>query len=135
MDRFGADRIRNTPIIESGVLGAAIGLALEGFKPVVEMQFSDFVSCGMNQIIQILQSRNIDGLLDSISLYVCLMELELTGVHSQSPEGWFMPHAGLKIGSWYRGRRPKPHVFFLFDPNPVLFFEHQNSTEVYELLL
>ncbi|HET8621186.1 MAG TPA: thiamine pyrophosphate-dependent enzyme, partial [Acidimicrobiales bacterium] len=51
LDAFGADRVRNTPIIESGAIGAALGLALDGFRPVVEMQFADFVSCGFNQLV------------------------------------------------------------------------------------
>ncbi|MGM0546152.1 MAG: thiamine pyrophosphate-dependent enzyme, partial [Bacteroidota bacterium] len=51
VEQFGKERIRNTPIIEAGALGCALGLALEGFKPVVEMQFADFISCGFNQII------------------------------------------------------------------------------------
>ncbi|NBC02802.1 MAG: dehydrogenase, partial [Bacteroidetes bacterium] len=51
VEEFGKERIRNTPIIESGAIGAAIGLAIEGFKPIVEMQFADFISCGFNQIV------------------------------------------------------------------------------------
>src|SRR5690606_9463250 len=51
VDTFGPDRVRNTPIIESGALGAALGLALDGFRPVVEMQFGDFITCGFNQIV------------------------------------------------------------------------------------
>ena len=51
VDEFGKDRIRNTPIIESGIIGTAMGLAIEGFKPIVEMQFADFVSVGFNQIV------------------------------------------------------------------------------------
>ena len=59
--RFGRERVRNTPIIESGVLGAAMGLGFEGFKPVVEMQFSDFITCGFNQIVNNLPKRTIVG--------------------------------------------------------------------------
>ena len=51
VEKFGKERVRNTPIIESGIIGAAMGLSLNGFKPIVEMQFSDFVSCGFNQIV------------------------------------------------------------------------------------
>ena len=51
VDAFGKERVRNTPIIESGVLGAALGLALEDYRPVVEMQFGDFITCGFNQIV------------------------------------------------------------------------------------
>ena len=51
VEEFGKARVRNTPIIESGAIGAALGLALEGFRPMVEMQFGDFISCGFNQIV------------------------------------------------------------------------------------
>ena len=51
VEEFGKARVRNTPIIESGAIGAALGLALEGFRPMVEMQFGDFITCGFNQIV------------------------------------------------------------------------------------
>ena len=51
LEKFGENRVKNTPIIESGIIGAAMGMSLEGFKPIVEMQFADFVSCGFNQIV------------------------------------------------------------------------------------
>ena len=126
--RFGADRIRNTPIIESGVLGAAIGLALEGFKPVVEMQFSDFVSCGMNQIIQNIAKSKYRW---SPGLNITIRMPHGAGVgagsfHSQSPEGWFMLHAGLKIVVPSTVEDAQNLMYSsLFDPNPVLFFEHK----------
>lgn len=128
LDRFGKERIRNTPIIESGVLGAAIGLALEGYKPVVEMQFSDFVTCGMNQIIQNIAKSHYRW---SPSLNITIRMPNGGGVgagpfHSQSPEGWFMPHAGLKI--IVPGTVEDAHNLLyssLIDPNPVLFFEHK----------
>ncbi|MBO6793259.1 MAG: dehydrogenase [Balneolaceae bacterium] len=128
LDRFGADRIRNTPIIESGVLGAAVGLALEGFKPVVEMQFSDFVSCGMNQIIQNIAKSRYRW---SPPLNITIRMPHGAGVgagpfHSQSPEGWFMPHAGLKIVVPGTVEDAQNLMYSsLFDPNPVLFFEHK----------
>lgn len=128
IDRFGADRIRNTPIIESGVLGAALGLALEGFKPVVEMQFSDFVSCGMNQIIQNIAKSKYRW---SPGLNITIRMPHGAGIgagpfHSQSPEGWFMPHAGLKIVVPGTVEDAQNLLYSsLFDPNPVLFFEHK----------
>ena len=51
VEKFGAARVRNTPIIESGAIGAAMGLALEGFRPMVELQFGDFITCGFNQVV------------------------------------------------------------------------------------
>ena len=58
LDAFGAARVRNTPIIESGALGAAMGLALEGYRPIVEMQYADFIACGFNQIVNNLATTH-----------------------------------------------------------------------------
>jgi 2-oxoisovalerate dehydrogenase E1 component len=128
VDQFGKERIRNTPIIEAGALGCGIGLALEGFKPVIEMQFADFISCGFNQII-----NNI-----SKAQYRWMPPLNLTiraphgaGVgagpfHSQSPEGWFMQHPGLKIVVPATVEDAQNLLYSaLHDPNPILFFEHK----------
>ncbi|MDZ7719591.1 MAG: thiamine pyrophosphate-dependent enzyme [Balneolaceae bacterium] len=128
IEEFGKDRIRNTPIIESGAIGAAIGLAIEGFKPVVEMQFADFISCGFNQIINNLSKAR----------YRWMPELNITiraphgadvgagPFHSQSPEGWFMQHPGLRI-LVPSSVEDAQHMLYtaLYDPNPVLFFEHK----------
>ncbi len=128
VDRFGKDRIRNTPIIESGALGAAMGLALEGYKPVVEMQFSDFVSCGMNQIIQNIAKSHYRW---SPALNITIRLPHGGGVgagpfHSQSPEGWFMPHSGLKIVVPGTVEDAQNLLYSsLLDPNPVLYFEHK----------
>ena len=128
IEAFGKDRVRNTPIIESGALGAAVGLALEGFKPVVEMQFSDFVSCGMNQIIQNIAKSHYRW---SPPLNITIRMPHGGGVgagpfHSQSPEGWFMPHAGLKIVVPGTVEDAQNLLYSsLYDPNPVLFFEHK----------
>lgn len=128
LEQFGKNRVRNTPIIESGVLGAAMGLALEGFKPVVEMQFADFISCGFNQIV-----NNI-----AKSYYRWAPPLNITiraphggGVgagpfHSQSVEGWFMQIPGLKVVVPGTVEDAQNLLYSsLFDPNPVLFFEHK----------
>ncbi|MCP5109562.1 MAG: dehydrogenase, partial [bacterium] len=56
--QFGAGRVRNTPIIESGAIGAALGLAIEGFHPVVEMQYADFIACGFNQVVNNLATSH-----------------------------------------------------------------------------
>lgn len=128
LDLFGPDRIRNTPIIESGIIGASIGLALEGFKPVVEMQFADFISCGFNQIINNLSKGRYRWM---PPMNVTIRAPHGAGVgagpfHSQSPEGWFMQHPGLRIivpGTVEDARNML--YTSLFDPNPVLFFEHK----------
>ncbi|MEX1269458.1 MAG: thiamine pyrophosphate-dependent enzyme [Balneolaceae bacterium] len=128
IELFGKERIRNTPIIESGAIGAAIGLAIEGFKPVVEMQFADFISCGFNQIVNNLSKGR----------YRWMPEMNITiraphggGVgagpfHSQSPEGWFMQLPGLRVLVPSSVEDAQNMLYTsLYDPNPVLFFEHK----------
>lgn len=128
VDQFGKDRIRNTPIIEAGALGCGVGLALEGFKPIVEMQFADFITCGFNQIVNNIAKGQ----------YRWMPPLNITircphgaGVgagpyHSESPEGWFMQHPGLKIVVPATVADAQNLLYSaLQDPNPVLFFEHK----------
>ena len=128
LNEFGEQRIRNTPIIESGILGAALGLSLDGFKPIVEMQFADFVSCGMNQIIQNIAKSHYRWT-PGINLTIRLPHGAGVGAgpfHSQSPESWFMPHAGLKI--LVPSTVVDAHNMLysaILEPNPVLFFEHK----------
>ncbi len=127
-DKFGKTRIRNTPIIESGAVGLAIGLAIEGYKPIVEMQFADFISCGFNQIINNLAKTYYRW---GQPLNVTIRSPHGAGVsagpyHSQSPEGWFMQQPGLKVlmpstvSDAY-----KMTIQAVHDPNPVLIFEHK----------
>lgn len=128
VEKFGKERIRNTPIIESGAVGASIGLSLDGYKPVLEMQFADFISCAYNQI-----ANNV-----SKSVYRWMPSLNLTiraphgaGIgsgpfHSQSPEGWFMQHFGLRILVPATVEDAQNMLYTaLYDKNPVLFFEHK----------
>lgn len=128
LDQFGKDRVRNTPIIESGAIGCAIGLAMEGFKPVVEMQFADFISCGYNQIINNLAKAHYRWM---PPLNITIRAPHGAGVgagpyHSQSPEGWFMQHPGLKIVVPATVEDAQNLLYSaLQDPNPVLFFEHK----------
>lgn len=128
VDQFGKNRIRNTPIIESGALGCALGLALEGFKPVVEMQFADFISCGFNQIINNIAKGQYRWM---PPLNITIRAPHGAGVgagpfHSQSPESWFMQHPGLKIVVPSNVEDAQNLLYSaLYDPNPVLFFEHK----------
>lgn len=128
VEQFGKDRIRNTPIIEAGALGAAVGLALEGFKPVVEMQFADFISCGFNQVINNISKGQYRWM---PPLNITIRAPHGAGVgagpyHSQSPEGWFMQHPGLKIVVPSSALDAQNLLYSaLHDPNPVLFFEHK----------
>lgn len=128
LKEFGEDRIRNTPIIESGVLGAAMGLALEGFKPVVEMQFADFISCGFNQIVNNIAKSHYRW---TSPLNITIRAPHGGGVgagpfHSQSVEGWFMQVPGLKVVVPGTVEDAQNLLYSaLYDPNPVLFFEHK----------
>ncbi len=128
LEEFGKDRIRNTPIIESGAIGCAIGLALGGYKPVVEMQFADFISCGYNQIINNLSKGQYRWM---PPMNITIRAPHGAGVgagpfHSQSPEGWFMQHPGLKVVVPATVEDAQNLLYSaMHDPNPVLFFEHK----------
>src|SRR3954462_11935471 len=99
VEEFGKARIRNTPIIESGAIGAALGLALDGFHPVVEMQYGDFVSCGFNQIVNNLAKTHYRwGARVPIVLRLPVGGgLHAGPYHSQNVEAWFTGVAGLKV--------------------------------------
>lgn len=128
LEKFGRDRIRNTPIIESGAVGAAMGLALEGWRPVVEMQFADFISCGFNQITNNVAKAHYRW---SEPLNITIRSPHGAGVgagpfHSESPEGWFMQHSGLKVVTPATvSDAYELTLASLRDPNPVLLFEHK----------
>lgn len=127
-EKYGKERIRNTPIIESGAIGAAIGLAIEGFKPVVEMQFADFITCGFNQIVNNLTKGRYRWMPD---LNVTIRAPHGGGVgagpfHSQSPENWFMGLPGIRVLVPSSVQDAQDMLYTaLHDPNPVLFFEHK----------
>ena len=126
---FGSDRVRNTPIIESGILGASVGLALEGFIPIVEMQFADFVSCGFNQIVNnIAKTHYRWG--SPLNIVIRLPYgggMSAGPFHSQCPEAWFFHVPGLKIVAPSTPFDAKGLLnSSIEDPNPVLFFEHKN---------
>jgi 2-oxoisovalerate dehydrogenase E1 component len=125
---FGKSRVRNTPIIESGAVGAAMGLALEGFLPMLEMQFGDFVTCGFNQIVNNLAKTHYRW---GASLPVVL-RLPVGGgmgagpFHSQNMEAWFTQVAGLKVVAPATPFDAKGLLLACFeDGNPVLFLEHK----------
>ncbi|PPK85193.1 2-oxoisovalerate dehydrogenase E1 component [Neolewinella xylanilytica] len=128
VEEFGIDRVRNTPLCESGVVGAALGYGIAGGKAMVEMQFGDFVSCGFNQIVNNLAKlhyrwgQNAD----------VVIRLPVGGgvgagpFHSQTMESWFTSVAGLKIVYPSTPEDAKSLLLAaLADPNPVLYFEHK----------
>jgi 2-oxoisovalerate dehydrogenase E1 component len=128
VQRFGKDRVRNTPLCESAILGAALGLAIAGRASMVEMQFADFVTCGFNQIVNNLAKTHYRW---GQSVNVTIRMPTGAGVgagpfHSQSNEAWFAHVPGLKIAYPATPFDAKGLLTTsLIDPNPVLFFEHK----------
>jgi len=125
---FGKERVRNTPIIESGALGCALGLALDGFHPMVEMQFGDFISCGFNQIVNNLATTHYRW---GAPVPVVIRAPVGGGTgggpfHSQNIEGYFANVPGLKIVAPATPADAKGLLLAAFDePNPVLYLEHK----------
>ncbi|MFM7662432.1 MAG: thiamine pyrophosphate-dependent enzyme [Bacteroidota bacterium] len=128
VEQFGKERVRNTPICESAILGAGLGLSISGMKAVVEMQFADFVSCGFNQIVNNLAKihwrwgQNAD-------VVVRMPTGAGTAAgpfHSQSNEAWFTHTPGLKVVYPSNPFDAKGLLnTSIEDPNPVIFFEHK----------
>ena len=128
VEEFGRQRVRNTPIIESGAVGCAMGLALTGWRPVLEMQYADFITCGFNQIVNNLGTTHYRW---GSPLNVTIRAPFGGGVgagpfHSQNPEAWFCHAPGLKVVVPGTPRDAKGLLLAsIADPNPVLFFEHK----------
>lgn len=128
VEQFGHDRVHNTPIIESGAVGMCLGLALEGFKPVLELQYADFLSCGFNQIVNNLATTHYRW---GASVNVTIRAAVGGGLgagpfHSQSNEAWFCHVPGLKVVYPSCSRDAKGLLMrAIQDPSPVLFFEHK----------
>jgi len=125
---FGRARVRNTPIIESGALGAALGLALEGFVPLVEMQFGDFISCGFNQVVNNLAKNHYRwGAAAGVVVRAPIGGGTGAGpFHSQNVEAWFAHCAGLKVVAPATPFDAKGLLLAAFeDGNPVLYLEHK----------
>jgi 2-oxoisovalerate dehydrogenase E1 component len=128
VEEFGKARVRNTPIVESAALGAALGLALEGFRPMVEMQFGDFVTCGFNQIVNNLAKTHYRW---GAGVPIVVRVPVGGGVgagpfHSQNVEAWFTHVAGLKVVAPATPADAKGLLIAAFeDGNPVLYLEHK----------
>ncbi len=128
LEAFGPERVRNTPIIESGAVGAAMGLALGGYRAVLEIQYFDFITCGFNQIVNNLATTHYRW---GAPLNVTLRAPIGGGIgagpfHSQSMEAWFCHVPGLKVVFPSDPESAKGLLLAaLDDPNPVLFLEHK----------
>ena len=128
LEAFGKDRVRNTPICESAIVSATMGLSICGYKAIMEMQFSDFVTSGFNPIVNYLAKSHYRWAqkADVVIRMPCGAGVGAGPFHSQTNEAWFTHTPGLKV----------VYPAFPFDakgllaqaiedPNPVLFFEHK----------
>jgi pyruvate/2-oxoglutarate/acetoin dehydrogenase E1 component len=128
-EEFGATRVRDTPIAEAGIFGTAVGAAIAGLRPVCEMQFSDFVACGFDQLVNVAGKMHY-----RLGLAVPLTVRLPSGggfaggpFHSQNPEAWFMHAPGLKVVAPSTPEDAKGLLISAIrDPNPVVFMEHKN---------
>lgn len=128
LERFGSGRVRNTPICESAILSAAMGLSINGFKAVVEMQFADFVSSGFNPIVNYLAKTNYrwGQNADVVVRMPCGAGVGAGPFHSQTNEAWFTHTPGLKVVyPAFPDDAKGLLAASIADPNPVLFFEHK----------
>ena len=128
VDLFGKERVRNTPLCESAIVGSALGLSINGMKGMMEMQFADFATCGFNQIVNNLAKLNYrwGENADVVIRMPTGGGMAAGPFHSQSNEAWFFHVAGLKIAYPAFPEDAKGMLIRSFeDPNPVLFFEHK----------
>ena len=128
LDRFGPNRVVDTPIAESGIVGAAIGASFTGLRPVAEMQFSDFISCAFDQIVNFAAKCRYRW---GAPVPIVIRAPSGGGIHggpyhSQNPEAWFVHTPGLKViepSSAYDAKGLIKSA--IRDNDPVIFFEHK----------
>jgi 2-oxoisovalerate dehydrogenase E1 component beta subunit len=129
IDEFGPERVIDTPLAESAIVGAAVGAAVAGLRPVCEMQFADFISCGFDQLV------NVAGKMHYRQGLAVPMTVRLPSgggfsggpFHSQNPEAWFMHAPGLKVVAPSSAQDAKGlMIAAIRDPNPVCYFEHKH---------
>ena len=128
-EEFGAERVLDMPLAENVIIGAAVGAAVEGLKPVCEMQFADFIACGFDQLVNVAAKLHYrQGVAAPI-----VVRLPSGGgfsggpFHSQNPEAWFLQAPGLKVVAPATAADAKGLlVSAIRDPNPVMFLEHKN---------
>ncbi|MCR5888463.1 dehydrogenase E1 component subunit alpha/beta [Hymenobacter sp. J193] len=126
--QFGKERVRNTPLCESAIVGAGLGLSIKGKKAMVEMQFADFVTCGFNQIVNNLAKSHYRwGQNADVVVRMPTGAGSAAGpFHSQSNEAWFTHTPGLKVVCPSNPTDAKGLLCAAFeDPNPVIYFEHK----------
>jgi pyruvate/2-oxoglutarate/acetoin dehydrogenase E1 component len=129
IEEFGAGRVMDTPLAESGIIGTAVGAAVVGLRPVCEMQFADFISCGFDQLVNVAGKMHYrQGL--PVNLTVRLPSgggFSGGPYHSQNPEAWFMHAPGLKVVAPSTAEDAKGLLIAAIrDRNPVVFLEHKH---------
>ena len=128
LQKYGDHRVLDTPLAESGIVGAAIGAAMMGLRPVVEMQFADFISCAFDQIIEVAAKNHYRW---NAPVPMVIRAPFGGGVHggpfhSECPEGWFFHSPGLKLVAPSTPYDAKGLLkAAIRDPNPVIYFEHK----------
>ena len=128
-EEFGADRVLDTPLAENLIIGAAVGAAVEGMRPVCEMQFADFIACGFDQLVNVAAKLHYrQGV--AVPMVVRLPSgggFSGGPFHSQNPEAWFLQAPGLKVVAPATASDAKGLlVSAIRDPNPVMFLEHKH---------
>ena len=127
-EEFGADRVLDTPLAENSIVGAAVGAAIEGLRPVAEMQFADFIACGFDQLVNVAAKLHYR---QGVSVPIVIRLPSGGGFsggpfHSQNPEAWFLQTPGLKVVAPATAADAKGLlVAAIRDPNPVCFLEHK----------
>ncbi|MFQ5839824.1 MAG: alpha-ketoacid dehydrogenase subunit beta [Candidatus Methylomirabilales bacterium] len=128
LEKFGEDRVIDTPLAESGFVGAAIGAALMGMRPVVEVQFADFITCAFDQIVNMAAKYHY-RLGNPVPMVIRAPfggRLHAGPFHSTCPEAWFVHTAGLKVVAPATPYDVKGLLkASIRDPNPVIFCEHK----------
>jgi 2-oxoisovalerate dehydrogenase E1 component beta subunit len=129
IEEFGEDRVIDTPLAESAIIGTAIGAAVVGMRPVCEMQFSDFISCGFDQLVNVAGKMHYrQGLAVPITIRLPSGGGFSGGpFHSQNPEAWFMHAPGIKVVAPSTAKDAKGLLHTAIrDPNPVCYMEHKH---------
>jgi 2-oxoisovalerate dehydrogenase E1 component beta subunit len=129
IEEFGPGRVMDTPLAESGIVGTAVGAAVVGMRPVCEMQFSDFISCGFDQLVNVAGKMHYrQGLAVPITVRLPSGGGFSGGpFHSQNPEAWFMHSPGIKVVAPSTAEDAKGLLHAaIHDPNPVCFMEHKH---------
>src|SRR4051812_43659323 len=128
VEAFGEDRCLDTPLAENAIIGAAVGAAAEGLRPVCEMQFADFIACGFDQLVNVAAKLHYR---QGIAVPIVIRLPSGGGFsggpfHSQNPEAWFLQTPGLKVVAPATAADAKGLLTSAIrDPNPVCFLEHK----------